>query len=83
MLDISSLCDVRTNLFTPQATGSPAGSSYPLGLKTLNNRSHAFWTKTVIFLENCDHCGKRWVKSNFQRDCEAVALCSGRCKLLF
>jgi hypothetical protein len=62
VLDVNSICDIRTNLFTPQSTGRPVGSSYPPGLKMLNSRSHVFWTKTVIFVENCDHCGKRWVQ---------------------
>jgi hypothetical protein len=81
VLDINSLCDIRTNLFTPQSTGSPVGSSYPPGLKTLNSRSHVFRAKTVIFVENCDHCCKR-IKFGIVvmkcQDCRAS--CHSECK---
>lgn len=79
-MDINALGDTKPNPLTSQTKGSPVGSSYPLGLKTLNNRSHAFCTKTVIFLENCDHCGKRWVKTTFKDNSEATLFYAGKVK---
>jgi hypothetical protein len=58
-LDFNAHSDIKENPFTRHSNGSPVGSSYPLGLKTLNNRNHVFCKKTVIFFEYCNHCGKR------------------------
>ncbi|PNF38684.1 hypothetical protein B7P43_G17870 [Cryptotermes secundus] len=81
MLDINSLCDIRSNLLTPQATGSSVGSFFPLGLKILNNRRHIFCMKTVIFLENCDHCGKRIKFGKMVMKCQDCrASCHPECK---